>query len=148
MKNQASALTSIISLLLVIMIFTPSTSWATLEEAKETARRIYKLLIIEGFEVLDYYSYGELDIGESTVFKRQFYRGNTYALIVAGCNYTEDIDIYLYDDDGDLIDKDKKPAQAGFVIFSPRYSGNYYIKIVMYDATSNNVHWVLQYAYI
>ena len=132
---------------LVGMSLFPKMSYATLEEAKRAASKIYYQLLSLGFNVRDSYSSGTLDDGESTTFSRTFYSGNDYALVVGGCNYARDIDVYIYDRYWNLIDKDTDTEQVAVATFTAWYTGTYYIKIRMYDATSDGVHWALQYAY-
>ncbi|MEM7656423.1 MAG: hypothetical protein AAF399_09875 [Bacteroidota bacterium] len=127
--------------------FFPRTGLATLEEAKRAASKIYYQLLSLGFNVRDTYTTGTLDNGESTTFSRTFYSGNDYALVVGGCNYSRDIDVYIYDRYWNLIDKDTDTDQVAVATFTAWYTGTYYIKVRMYDATNDGVHWALQYAY-
>lgn len=127
--------------------FFPRAGLATLDEAKRAASKIYYQLLALGFNVRDTYTTGTLDNGESTTFSRTFYSGNDYALVVGGCSYARDIDVYIYDRYWNLIDKDTDTDQVAVATFTAWYTGTYYIKIRMYDATNDGVHWALQYAY-
>lgn len=120
---------------------------ATEEEAKAAAQKVREQLKELGFQVRDTYLTGVLDNGESTVFSRTFYQDNEYVLVVSGCNFTRDIDLYVFDDDGHLIDQDSDAAPTAVNTFKASYTGTYYIKLVMYDASSDNVHWAFQYGY-
>lgn len=134
-------------LMIISICVAPIAGYATLDEAKRAASKIYYQLLSLGFNVRDSYSTGTLDDGESTTFSRTFYSGNDYALVVGGCNYSRDIDVYIYDRYWNLIDKDTDTDQVAVTTFTAWYTGTYYIKIRMYDATSDGVHWALQYAY-
>ncbi len=121
--------------------------WATEEEAKAAAQKVREQLKELGFQVRDTYLVGMLDNSESTVFSRTFYQDNEYVLVVSGCSRTKDIDLYVFDDDGHLIDQDSDAAPTAVNTFTANYTGTYYIKLVMYDATSDNVYWAFQYGY-
>lgn len=117
------------------------------DEAKAIAEKVRQELKKFGFQVRDTYYSGMLDNGESTVFSRTFYQDNEYVLVVSSCNYTKDVDLYVFDEDGSLIDHDSDAASSAVNTFKAEYTGTYYIKVVMYDATRDNVHWAFQYGY-
>lgn len=138
---------SICFLVLAAMSITGSKIHATEAGAKAEAQRIANALSSWGWDFRSYYSWGTLDEGESSVFKKTFYSGNEYVLVAGGCEYASDVDLEIYDGNYNLIGKDSNAGKAAAVTFSPSWTGEYYIKVKMYDATSTGVHWVLQYGY-
>jgi hypothetical protein len=130
-----------------LAIFPIQNSNASQPEADEEAEAIAPLLRSYGYDVHPYYSRGMLNRGQSTTLSRTFYAGNEYALVVGGCSYTRDIDIYVYDKYWNLIASDKGAAKHGVVNFDVYQTGTFHIKIKMYDATSDGVHWAMLYAY-
>jgi len=120
---------------------------ATEEEAKEAAKKAREQLKEMGFQVRDTYLIGVLDNGESSVFSRTFYQDNEYVLVVTGSKRARDIDVYVFDDDGRLVAQDSDASPISVNTFKADYTGTYYIKVVMYDAVSDNVYWVFQYGY-
>jgi len=131
----------------VLVTFPVQDTNATKPEARAEARAAKSILENYGYSVRSYFSEGVLDKGDYETFSRTFYRGVDYALVVGGCTYTNDIDIYVYDKYGDLVASDNSTKQYAITAFSANYTGTYYIKIKMYDSTSDGVHWALQYGY-
>ena len=99
-----------------------------------------------GFTPRNTYTYGKMYKGQSDSFKRKFYSGNSYVLGVLGDDNATDIDIYIYDYNFNLIKKDTKIDKLAAISFRPRYTGNYYIKVKMYDAYSSSC-WTLVTGY-
>ena len=146
MKNMLSKkmlLTFTCFLLSSLLIFT----FATRQEAENTALASAVALSAYGFDFRDYYELGVLDRNRSSTFARTLYRGTEYALVAGGCNYTRDIDLYIYDRDWNLIRADESTSQSAGISFLARYTGTYYIRVKMYSATSDGVHWCLVYGY-
>lgn len=77
--------------------------------------------------------YGKyLTEGDYYVIKTTLYRGNLYAIVGAGDNYTRDLDIYLYDENDHLIDRDVQTDELPMVEVTPRWTGTFYIKVKMH----------------
>lgn len=55
----------------------------------------------------------------------------------------DDLDLYLYDDDGDELDSDELEDDYPIIYFSPRYSGRYEIEISMYSCSVEPCYWGL-----
>lgn len=138
----------IITTVLCFAISTALTSlFATRQEAENAALAAAYALSAYGFDFSNHYELGILDRGRSTTFSRTLYRGTEYVLVAGGCNYTRDIDLYIYDRNGYLINSDEDSRQTAVVNFRAGYTGTYYIKVKMYSATSDGVHWCLVYGY-
>jgi len=87
---------------------------------------------------------GVLARGQSTLVRTTLYRGNTYAFIAGGCEDAYDVDIAVYDENGNLIrrDNDDSPVAVAEDIV-PRWTGTFFIKVTMYRSTSNGAHYIL-----
>lgn len=122
---------------------------ATEAQAEAEADAIAYVLKHEyGWDIKSYYSHGSLREGERASFSKTFYSGVEYALVAGGCDYARDIDIEIYDENYNLIEKDTDTGKNALVTFTPRWSGTFHIKVKMYDASATGlVHWVLQYGY-
>ncbi len=55
----------------------------------------------------------------------------------------DDLDLYLYDDDGDELDSDTLEDDFPIIYFSPRRSGRYEIEVSMYSCTVEPCYWGL-----
>lgn len=120
---------------------------ATREGARRAVRSAVVALASYGFDYRDSYDLGVLDRGQSYTMARTLYRGNEYALLAGGCEYTRDIDVYVYDRNWNLISYDRDADKVALANFNASYSGTYYVRVKMYRATSDDVHWSLVYGY-
>lgn len=125
----------------------PSLSFSTMEEARTTAYTIADLFIAEGWNIRGDFQRGFLARGASTVVTSTLYQGNSYCFIAGGCQDAYDMDLILYDENGYLIDRDEDADRAAAVTVTPRWTGMFYVKVVMYDSTPDGAHWVLVTGY-
>jgi hypothetical protein len=70
-------------------------------------------------------------------FTRDFEAGVKYAVVGGGDNGTKDLDVHVLDENGQEVVKDDLTDNNPIVQFTPRRSGRYTIKVVMYDAGEN-----------
>ena len=61
------------------------------------------------------------------------YEGNTYYVFAAGDYSVDDLDIILYDENWNEIDKDTQTDALPIVEVSPRWSGTFYVRVKMYS---------------
>lgn len=114
--------------------------------ASQLSSSIMDAFAQNGIDYRDTYTYGQLSAGNSSTLSRTFYRGNTYCLGVVGDNNAIDMDIYIFDSNGNLIAKHAESDPAAVGVFRATYSGTYYIKVKMYKARGNAC-WALVYGY-
>lgn len=62
-----------------------------------------------------------------------FARGNHYVLLACGDGRVHDLDIVLYDENGNEIDRDELRDAQPVVEVSPRWTGPFTARVVMYD---------------
>lgn len=62
-----------------------------------------------------------------------FYRGYQYAVVACGDSAVHDLDIYLYDENGNLIDHDRLRDAQPVVEVRPSWTGPFRVRVVMYD---------------
>jgi len=80
--------------------------------------------------------YCDLSEGQTCKTTHTFYHGNDYKVVAfSNDGNVTDIDVYLYDSDGDQVDKDVDATDLAVVNFSPAKSGEY--KIVWKNYASN-----------
>ena len=87
---------------------------------------------------------GLLAPGQSILIHTTLYSGNTYAFIAGGCEDAYDVDIAVYDENGNLIrrDNDNSPAAVAEDI-RPRWTGKFFIKVTMFRSTRGGAHYIL-----
>ena len=117
------------------------------QEARDATAHAKIMLRNAGYQVRSFFTEGSLRQGESSVFRRMFYRGEEYALFLAGCPHTSDLDLHVYDDSGRLVVEDSINDSKAIVKFVAPYTGQYFIKIVNYKSLGPMTNWTLQYGY-
>jgi len=73
--------------------------------------------------------------GKYYLLKTTLYRGNQYFIIGAGDSSVHDLDIIMLDENSNEIDRDRKSNATPIVEVSPRWSGTYYIGVLMYSGS-------------
>ena len=139
----------LVSAILLALVLTalPGPGFSTMDEARRSAYAIADLFVAEGWNIRGDFQRGFLARGASTVITSTLYQGNSYCFIAGGCNDAYDIDVILYDENGYLIDRDEDAERAAAVTVTPRWTGMFYVKVVMYDSTPDGAHWVLVTGY-
>lgn len=145
LKRATAALT--LSAVFGLFILTPTGVEASSEGARAAARILLRTLAINDWNVRDQFSWGLLDRGDSITIRTTLHAGNSYKLVAAGCEDAYDVDIRVYDENGNFIDGDGDSSRVAVADVSPAWSGTFLVKITMYNSTPNGAHWVLQYAY-
>ena len=100
-----------------------------------------------GLAVREHYQSGLLRKGKSQVVKTTLHAGNEYYFVAGGCEDAYDVDIAIYDENWNLIERDNDNQAVAAVKVKPRWTGKFYVKITMYNSTSDGAHWVLQTAF-
>lgn len=145
LKRATTALT--LSAIFGLMVLTPTGSEASLDGARFSARRLFQTLEANGWNVRGHFSRGLLARGQSITVRTTLHAGNTYKLVAGGCEDAYDVDIRVYDENGNFIDSDSDSSRVAVATVTPAWSGTFLVKITMYNSTPNGAHWVLQYAY-
>jgi hypothetical protein len=78
-----------------------------------------------------------LHTGREAKFYREFEAGVPYLLAGGGDNGTKDLDLYIIDQDGQVVAKDELTDNFPVVRFTPTRSARYIIRMVMHDAGPN-----------
>lgn len=117
------------------------------QEARDATTQAKVMLRNAGYQVRSFFTEGSLRQGESSVFRRMFYRGEEYALFATGSSNAVDIDIYVYDASGRRVAEDSIDDSMAVVKFVAPYTGQYFIKVVNYRSRGPLTCWTLQYGY-
>jgi hypothetical protein len=63
--------------------------------------------------------------GESKRYEPVLYRGTRYAFFGVGDEHIRDLDIYIYDMDGNLLAHDSDNGDTAITVFAPRSTGQF-----------------------
>ena len=109
--------------------------WDQIQEAYSSASD-------DGYSMKNYII-GATDEDEDNSWTFYLNSENEY-LIKAFCDEDcDDLDLYLYDEDGDELESDELEDDYPIIYFSPRYSGRYEIEVSMYSCAVEPCYWGL-----
>lgn len=93
--------------------------------------------------------YGYLGEGESFTIKSTCYNTVTYYILAAGGDDALDVDIEVYDANGNLVSDDSDDNRAAVATFAPRWTGTFYFKVKLYSSSraGDYVGYVRAYVY-
>jgi hypothetical protein len=60
--------------------------------------------------------------------------GDEYIILACGDGRAIDIDIHLYDENGNLIDRDRSSDNRPIVMVRPAWTGEFLVRVQMYEA--------------
>lgn len=135
-------------LVLLLLVVAGETSQAKTEqdyknEALSTMNASFGAFTANGYTPRESYTYDLVNQGADTYSRQYFYKGNEYAIYAAGDNRVKDIDLYLEDDEGNIIAQDITPKAFAMVVFTPQYSGTYFVIMRNYDCTPYQNAWLV-----
>jgi len=122
----------------IFFVMSIATSIATEKRALQKLAVIAVLMEARGWDFRDKASGDYLSEGESYVIRTTLLRGNTYKIIAAGDDSVEDLDIILYDENANEIDRDTQTDSLPVVDVAPKWTGVFYIKIKMYKGSGHS----------
>ena len=74
---------------------------------------------------------GALNGGRYETLTLRFQEGSTYAVVGACDADCSDLDLRLYDEDGNLIDSDMNPDDRPIVAVQPAWTGGFRVRVIM-----------------
>lgn len=86
---------------------------------------------------------GALEEGRSETHDIRLRGGRAYAILGTCDNDCGDLDLYLVDDDGNEIDSDTSTDDFPIVRYSPRRSGDFRVRIRMYECDSEPCYFAV-----
>lgn len=148
MKTKITFVRGIIIAIIAAVVLSPyNPAEASIAGANRTARALFHALEREGWTVRDTFERGLLRRGQSVVIRTTLYSGVRYKIVAAGCEDAYDVDIAVYDENGNFIDGDNDHTALAVADVAPRWTGTFFIKVTMYNSTPDGAHYVVQYAY-
>nr|RNJ65256.1 MAG: hypothetical protein EDM05_32135 [Leptolyngbya sp. IPPAS B-1204] len=84
---------------------------------------------------------GTLRAGRSHVVNINLRSGVTYNLISVCDEYCTDVDIKLYDENSNLVDSDIRSNDIAIVSVTPRWSGEFYVKVDLVNCSANYCYY-------
>ena len=72
---------------------------------------------------------------EEVVYRVTLYKGMTYLLLGCADGEGVDLDLAVFDDQGELLDRDGSPDAQPFVSVEPPKTGEYVLRVMVHQAT-------------
>jgi len=135
-------------LLMAALFWIPGTADASVNGAKVRAAQMFQTMAGQySLNVRPAYTYGLLKRGQSIVIRTTLHAGNRYILAAGGCEDAFDVDMAIFDGNGNLVASDSGVQPVAVAQVTPIYTGTFFVKITMANSTANGAHYVLQYAW-
>ncbi|MFQ5551642.1 MAG: hypothetical protein ACE5FJ_10445 [Gemmatimonadales bacterium] len=96
-----------------------------------------------GFELDEALIESSLDDDDEEEFWFELRRNQSYAFLAACDEDCQDIDLFVYDEDGDQIDSDVSLDAVPTIRVTPRRTADYRIRVRMYNCTTDPCYYVL-----
>lgn len=129
-----------LALLLGAALVAPTTGHAQSRwerQVRDQIKRAGRILEDRGYEMSHDIYTGSLSDDENESLTLNLRRGNQYAIVGVCDEDCSDIDLRLFDEDGDEVDSDVETDDNPVVQVSPRDSGKYRIKVIMADCRTS-----------
>lgn len=110
-----------------------STPLASASESSNCVQQMVYAGNSQGYRLRSYDS-DALSQGYYMDYDVTLYGNVTYLLFACGDSWAYDIDIYLYDENGNLIDRDRATDNHPVVTVTPAWTGPFRVRIKMYSA--------------
>jgi hypothetical protein len=147
MKTKIQTLIIVIALGAGCGVFPVRFAAASQESARSNAYLLFTALQAAGWEVRTLYNGALLRRGESILFKTTLVEGYTYQIAAAGCRDAYDVDLRVFDENGNLIERDADSSNVAVVTVTPRWTGKFQIIVTLYNSKYNGAHVFVEYAY-
>lgn len=145
--NRTTLLISLFSLVLVGSLAVPSgDTSADPEKARACLDSMVSGAISSGMRVrgTDIYSAGPQS---AVTYRLTLYKGMSYVLLGCADGDDVDLDMRLYDSEGQLVSNDKSPDPQPFVDVEPPKTGEYVLEVLVYKSSAPNTDFAVAVAY-
>lgn len=123
----------LIHLLLVVAGLQAPAAQAAPREALQCAQSMANYYMDRGYRLRNSDS-DALYQGQKMDYDATFSRGVEYVVLACGDGVAYDLDIYLYDENGNLIDRDRLTDNRPVVTVTPRWTGPFTVRVYMYSS--------------
>lgn len=141
--------TAVALMMIVSMTIAPTQVNASIEGARLRALQLFATLQQRfDLNVREDYWRGFLHRGEvSNPIRTTLYAGNNYKIVASGCEDAYDVDVIVFDENGNEVARDADSSFLAVANVTPAWSGTFYVKVRMYNSTLDGAHFVLMYAF-
>lgn len=123
---------TILIFLAIASCLSPTLLMSATEQSLEKLIKFNAVLSAKGYSCRDSVEGRYLAKNQSYTVNTTLYEENTYTLVAAGNVHVKDIDIVVYDENYNAVIRDTDDDPNPVVLFSPKWSGKFHIKVTMY----------------
>jgi hypothetical protein len=120
-------------ILLIVSFFFTSLAYSQSDEVKQQLITIAYLMAQENYEITHDVVYTYLDESETDNFTLNLKKHYTYRIAAVCDGDCGDIDLKLYDENGNDIATDKDEDDNPIIEVSPKWTGEFELNVEMYD---------------
>lgn len=131
-------------LLMGIALLSTSTAGASgeyVDQVKSRLGMVQLAALSSGWEETHNEKIDSLRQGGADTLTLNMRRGTSYKIITVCDDDCDDIDLKLYDEDGDLVSKDEDTSSYAVVDATPRWTGRYSLKVEMYKCSDSPCYY-------
>ena len=136
MKRFTDNMTFFLLILLVVTMTISTCVYASCDTAETKILATYLALELRyNADYRDTVRVGYISEGGYRTINTTFIRGNTYFILGAGDGGVRDLDIILYDENWNEIDRDTQTDESPIVKVTPKWTGEFHIRVKMYSGS-------------
>ena len=129
--NALHALSATVLVLTTGLLAVPTVAEASLRDSISVLEQQVEVLARRGFECREHAMGTVLHDGETEEFELVLHAGAEYVIPGAGDSTTRDLDLEIYDENGNFIDGDDMLDALPFVVVEPAWSGTFTVRMTM-----------------
>ncbi|MCB0704157.1 MAG: hypothetical protein KDC34_02565 [Saprospiraceae bacterium] len=99
--------------------------------------RVAEILKYDGYSLTHDLEYASLNDGQSDYYSITLRKGYDYKIVAVCDADCGDMDLKIYDENGNLIDSDAESDDTPIVSIIPKWTGEYELWVKMYDCNIN-----------
>ncbi|MEE2829205.1 MAG: PPC domain-containing protein [Myxococcota bacterium] len=146
MKRLVLALTFAAALAAALLLLVPQPAQADAAKAEACLRSLTTSVVASGRRIraTDVFAAGPK---ESVTYRLTLYKGLQYVLIGCADGEGVNLDMRLYDDQGNLVSNDESPDNQPFVDVAPPKTGEYALQVLVHKSDEAKTDFALAVSY-
>lgn len=113
------------------------TALASARDAEVKAKKAAFALLRAGYKNRARFHGAYLRVGARKIIRTVFHSGNEYKVVANGDADARNIDVEIYDEDWNLVDRDKDDAGVAMATATPTWTGQFYVVVTLKAAHGN-----------
>jgi hypothetical protein len=120
----------------LVLFFLPMANGQS-QIVRQQVERVDEILRYDGYTRTHDVEYASLRDDASDYYTLDLRKGYTYKIVAVCDADCSDMDLKIYDENGNLIDEDTESDDTPIVNVTPKWTGEYELYVKMYDCSIN-----------